>query len=169
MIRYVFTVFLQIWRYIPEQYRNVNWYDFFRALLSPLQTFHSIFYAYAYQSRLNASYIGSTGIVEHILNLKFNGGLSGIFIENVFFQLFIQQRYMFYLSENKPPLYLKYLSETGGVGSYYLSYLSETYTPEYNFIVHIPATLSGTFDELELTAIVNSYIGPDKSFTINYY
>jgi hypothetical protein len=134
-----------------------------------LQAVHTWLYEFARERRLRASYIGLTAIVEHILNLRFNEGGDGIYIENVFFQLFIQQRYLYYLSENKPPLYVKYLAETGGLGSYFGSYLNETYQPEVNFIVHVPIALEGTFDENELNAIVNSYIGADKSFTINYY
>jgi len=169
MGRYLWNLYLQIWRYLPLQYRSTNWFDLFNALFFPLQELYLQFFDYAKESRLKASYIGSTVIVEHILNLHFNDGLPGIYIENVFFQLFIQQRYIYYIQEEKPPLYIKRLEETGGLGSYFLAYLAETYTPEFNFIVHIPNALFGTFDEIELRAIVESYIGPDKSFIIQYY
>lgn len=169
MYRYLWDLTLQVWRYLPLQYRLTNFYDLLCALLFPIQQLHTSFFDYAHEARLNASYIGSTVIVEHILNLKFNDGLEGIYIENVFFQLFIQQRYIYYIQESKPPLYIKRLEETGGLGSYFLAYLAETYTPEFNFIVHIPNALLGTFDETELRAIVESYIGPDKTFIIQYY
>ena len=169
MEKYLLTISLLIWRVLPFQLRRPIMTAWLGALLSPLSAVQTLFYQFAFERRIEANLTGQTGVLEWYLNRLFNGGNSGIYIDNVYFNVLTGQQYLYFLSEEKPPVYWKFLSEGGGTSGNYTSFLSEFFSYSATFIIYIPIALQGILDENELKAAVNTYILADKTYSIVYY
>ena len=171
MNRYLLHIELLVNRLLPTAFKkNVFWRVWLATLLTPLQTLHSVFLVYARQARKEASYNSQTAVFEFLLNERFNNSLTGIFIDNVFFNLTIAQEYRFYISESSfgyPSNYWKFLNE-GNTQSYSV-FQNELFSFGATFIVNVPIALQNIIDENELKAVIDRYRLADKTYSINYY
>ena len=171
MNRYLLNIELLVNRLLPTAFKKVAfWRVWIAALLTPLQTLHSNFLVYARQARKEASYNSQTAVFEFLLNERFNNSQTGIFIDNVFFNLTIAQEYRFYISEagfGYPSNYWKFLSE--GNPQNYSVFQNELFSFGATFIVNVPIALQGVIDENELRAVIDRYRLADKTYQIIYY
>jgi hypothetical protein len=169
MEKYLLTISLLIWRVLPFQLRTPKQKAWLNALLSPIQYIHSLFFSFANEKRIEANLTGQTGVLEWWLNRKFNGGFEGIYINNVYFNILTGQSYVYFIAENAPAIYTKYLAEGGGTSGLYTSFISEFFSYGATFIIMIPAALNGVLDENELKAIVSQFVLADKTYELMYY
>jgi hypothetical protein len=171
MNRYLVNIELLVNRLLPTTFKKVVfWRVWIATLLTPLQTLHSAFLVYAQQARKEASYNSQTAVFEFLLNERFNNSQTGIFIDNVFFNLTIAQEYRFYISETGfgyPSNYWKFLSEANPQN--YSVFQNELFSFGATFIVNVPVALQGVIDENELRAVIDRYRLADKTYSINYY
>lgn len=146
---------------LPPHLRAVVRLAYINSVVRAFNYIYDIFKAYRNDTIELLSFSSIHKELEYILNLRFNGGSTGIEIEtNIISTIFV-----FNKSENADELYLFNDSEGQPL---YLKNKSEI-DEEYTFTVRVPAALQLTVDENEIKGLVNFYKLASKNYNLIYY